>query len=96
MSAYVLTRRARADLTEIWTYARDRWNEDQADASLREFDRAVAIIERDPRRGRPCDDIRPGYRKYRVGAHMVFFRQAAAGIEVVRVLHQSMDFDRHL
>ena len=95
MSAYVLSPRPRADLRGIWRYTRDRWSIEQADRYVRELNRAFATIADDPRRGRPCDDIRPGYRKYRVGAHMVFFRFVGDKIEVVRLLHQSMDFERH-
>jgi toxin ParE1/3/4 len=96
MSAYVLSPRARADLREIWNYTRNRWSVEQADRYIRELNRAFATRADDPLRGRPCDNIRPGYRKYRVGAHMVFFRLVTVGVEVVRVLHQSMDFERHL
>jgi len=38
----------------------------------------------------------PAYWKYAVGAHVLFFRRTTDGIEVVRVLHQRMDFERHL
>jgi toxin ParE1/3/4 len=96
MSTYDLSPRARADLREIWNYTRDRWSVEQADRYIRELNRTFATIAHDPRRGRPCDDIRPGYRKYRVGAHMIFFRSVSARVEVIRVLHQSMDFERHL
>ncbi|MGZ9116264.1 MAG: type II toxin-antitoxin system RelE/ParE family toxin, partial [Methylocystis sp.] len=34
--------------------------------------------------------------KHAVGAHVVFYRKAPKGVEVVRVLHRRMDFQRHL
>jgi toxin ParE1/3/4 len=49
----------------------------------------------DPRLGRTCDEVRPGYRKYPVGSHVVFYRIARGGIDVARILHQRMDFERH-
>jgi toxin ParE1/3/4 len=94
--SYVLTGRARADLRGIWRYSMERWGRERADRYVREVDRAFATLAADPRRGRPCDEIRPGYRKLRGGAHMIFYRTVGVDIEVVRVLHQSMDFDRHL
>ncbi len=96
MSGYVVLPRARADLTEIWNYTADRWSPDQADRYIREIHRGIEAIARDPRKGKPCDRIRPGYRRYSVGAHMLFFRVVGDHIEVVRVLHQRMDFERHL
>ena len=53
-------------------------------------------IAADPRLGRSCEDIRAGYRRYSAQAHMVFFRIGENGIDIIRVLHQSMDFPRHL
>ena len=58
--------------------------------------RTLAMLADDPRLGRPCDDIRAGYRKFRVGSHFVFYRVIEDGIDVVRVLHQAMDFEQHL
>ena len=78
------------------TITADRWNEDQAERYTEDLRRAIETIARDPRKGRPCNQIRRGYRKYSVGAHVLFFHVVAHGIEVVRVLHQRMDFQRHL
>jgi toxin ParE1/3/4 len=44
----------------------------------------------------PCDHLRLGYRKYSVVSHLLFFCTMTNGIEIVRILHQSMDFERHL
>jgi toxin ParE1/3/4 len=96
MSGYVLTPRAQADLDEIWNYTATRWNERQADRYILEIQRAIEIVAHDPQRGRPCDNIRSGYRKYPAGSHFLFFRIVADGIDVIRILHQSMDIERHL
>lgn len=58
--------------------------------------RAIEIVAEDPRRGRTCDDVRAGYRKYPAGSHFVFYRLVEGGIDVVRILHQRMDFEQHL
>jgi len=96
MSAYVLSPRAREDLREIWRYAAERWDIDRANRYIRELHRAFNTIADDPRRGRPCDHLRAGYRKFPASAHMLFFRVAGNEIVIMRVLHQSMDFERHL
>ena len=49
-----------------------------------------------PTLGRSCDAICEGYRKFRVGRHVIFYRVIDRGIDVVRVLHQRMDFESHL
>jgi toxin ParE1/3/4 len=50
-----------------------------------------------PTIGRACNDVRPGYRKHAVGSHTLYYRIGSDDvIDVVRVLHQRMDADRHL
>ncbi|NBP51350.1 MAG: type II toxin-antitoxin system RelE/ParE family toxin, partial [Actinobacteria bacterium] len=45
--------------------------------------------------GRPVD-LRDGYFKYPVGAHLVFYRVSESELVIVRILHQRMDVSRHL
>ena len=95
MTGYVLSPRAQADIDDIWKYTAEHWGDEQAARYLREIRRAIETVARNPRRGRPCDDIRAGYRKFPAGAHLIFFRLVEEHVDVVRILHQSMDFDRH-
>jgi len=96
MRRYVLRPRAQRDLDEIWNYSAATWGIEQAELYVREIWRVIEILADDPRLGRPCDDIRAGYRKYPSRSHLVFYRVVEGGIDVVRILHQRMDFDRHL
>jgi toxin ParE1/3/4 len=96
MTGYVLSPRAQADIDEIWNFTADRWGDAQAERYIRDIRRAIETAARNPRRCRACDDVRPGYWKYPAGTHMIFFRLIDGGIDVVRILHQSMDFERHL
>lgn len=96
MSRYVLSPRAQEDLSEIWDYSVERWGMDQADSYLRLLHRAIEVVAADPRVGTSCDEVCAGYRKYPAGSHMLLYRQSQAGIDIVRVLHGRMDFDRHL
>jgi toxin ParE1/3/4 len=97
VSRYLLSPAAQADLEQIWDYTRDRWGVDQAEEYLRELQRAIERAAANPRIGRACDEIRPGYRKLAARSHTLLYRVSAEGvIDVVRVLHQRMDVDRHL
>jgi toxin ParE1/3/4 len=94
---YLLSPAAQADLEQIWDYTHDCWRVDQAEDYLRELQRAVNRIAANPRIGRACDEIRPGYRKLAAGSHTLFYRVTAEDvIDVVRILHQRMDVDHHL
>jgi toxin ParE1/3/4 len=99
VNRYLLTPAAQADLERIWDYTHDhdRWGVDQAEEYLRELQRAVERAAANPLIGRACDEVRPGYRKLAAGSHTLFYRLTTEGvIDVVRVLHQRMDIDRHL
>jgi toxin ParE1/3/4 len=96
MPSYSLSPRALTDLEEIWDYTDSRWDANQAERYTRVLQQGIEQVARDPRRGKLCDHIRKGYRKYSVGSHVIFYRVLEEGIEVVRILHQRMDFERHL
>lgn len=96
-SRYLLSPAAQADLEQIWDYACDRWGADQAERYLRELQHGIERAAVNPRIGRACDEVRPGYRKLPAGSHVLFYRVTADEVvDVVRVLHRRMDIDRHL
>lgn len=97
MSRYLLSPAAQADLEQIWDYTCQRWDANQAEEYLLELQHAIERTAANPRIGRACDEIRPGYRKLSAGSHALYYRVTAEGlVDVVRILHQRMDVDRHL
>jgi toxin ParE1/3/4 len=96
VTLYLLRPRAQRDLEEIWEYSAAKWGVDQAEAYIRQIQRTLHLLADEPRLGRSCDNIRPGYRKYPSGSHLVFYRILDHGIDVVRILHQRMDVEQHL
>ena len=95
MSGYLLSPRAQADLEEIWDYSVEIWGTDRAERYVRDLWEGIKYLAANPKRGRSCDEVRAGYRKYAIGSHFVFYRVTARGIDVVRILHQRMDFEQH-
>lgn len=92
MTSYVLSPRARGDLDSIWDYTVETWGSNQAERYLRAFEEACDALALGRKRGRSAEDIRSGYMKLAVGSHLVFYRTLPNGvIDVVRILHQSMD-----
>lgn len=86
---------AAADLDAIWEYTAEQWSADQADRYIDEIRDACRALAAGRKRGRAAD-VRPGYLTYALSAHMIYFRDRDNGIEVIRILHQRMDADRHL
>lgn len=96
MSRLRLTPAARADLDAIWNYTVEHWGMDQAEAYVRSLTNAMQLLASSPSLGRKIDDIRQGYLKFPVASHVIFYRAAQDGIDIVRVLHKRMDIDQHL
>ncbi len=92
----VLTPRAQADIEEIWDYSADRWGLAQAETYIRQLWNDIAAVADRPSLGAKCPEVRRGYRKYPSGSHVVFYRLVAEGIDVVRILHERMDYERHI
>jgi toxin ParE1/3/4 len=97
LARFVLSPSAQADVDEIWAYTVERRGVEQAELYVRQLGSAVETIAQNPQLGgRPCDEIREGYRRYPSGSHVVFYRITTKEVVVVRILHQRMDFNRHV
>jgi toxin ParE1/3/4 len=46
--------------------------------------------------GQECPNVRSGYYKNACGSHVLFYRLTAEGVDIVRILHERMDFERHI
>jgi toxin ParE1/3/4 len=93
---YRLSPLAERDLEDIWTYTLHSWSREQADHYHGDIIAAIEDLARGDRNGRDASDIRPGYIKYAVGRHFLFYRFTADSLDVIRVLHQSMDLPARL
>lgn len=92
----VLAPKAQQDLSDIWDYTAKQWGAAQAENYIRGIWRVIQEQLTDFNASQEAGYIRPGYRKALSGSHLIFFKPTAAGITVVRILHQSMDLPRHL
>lgn len=80
------------DLSAAYAYLADR-NQVAADRLLDELEVAVHLIAVFPEIGRRRDEVRPGVRSFRLRGfpHIVFYRQDAQSIVLLRVLHGVRD-----
>jgi len=93
---YTLSPKALSDIDEIWHYTENRWGVGQAEKYIRQLARDMRAIAAKPALARPCPEVRDGYSKFKSGSHMLFIRQKKEGIEVIRILHERMDFEQRL
>ncbi len=96
MADFIVSKKAFDDLLQIGSYTEKGWGKSQRNAYLKQLDKSFHALATTPLIGTSCDEVREGYRKYGVGKHIVFYRRAnTTTIEIVRVLHGSMDIEQH-
>lgn len=93
MRRWRLTHKARADLADIWSYTASQWGIDQAERYILQIENELTAASEGTGLVREFED----FRRIKSGHHLCIFRKLAdGGIEVIRVLHERMDIDRHL
>jgi toxin ParE1/3/4 len=92
----IKTPAAEQDLIDIWLYTATQWGDRQADNYIDRLEEAMLRLLRHPEIGVDCDELRAGYRRTGAGRHHIYYRIAETSIEVVRLLHVSMDAGAHL
>ena len=95
MAKALLAKRARKDLIEIKQYTVNRWGKEQARKYLGQIRQCANDLANHRLQGRLREDIASDLKSYQVGRHVIFYMESKTGIEVARVLHDSMDFLRH-
>ncbi len=88
--------KARNDLKKIWRYSFKKHGENQADKYYDELIIGMEHIKNNPHIGVACDYIRSGYRQHKINRHFVFYRLSHTKIHIIRVLHEKMNFKKHI
>lgn len=96
MASYTLSGEADADIEAIAEASLRQWGLVRAEKYILELHETFRRLAAFPDLGRDASHIRPGYQKIEAASHSVFYRKTEDGVLIVRVLHQHMDFERHL
>jgi toxin ParE1/3/4 len=103
MARVIRSPRSKRDMVEVLEYTRERWGAAQALEYAELIEEALVAIASDPQRGRSRNDVRTGIlahhisQRGRPARHILFYRINAKGtVEIIRLLHDAMDFGQHL
>ena len=96
MRSIVQSSQSEQDLTDIWIYTAEEWNLEQADLYVDELVAGIERLSSHPELGHSREDIRTGYRSLNVSQHIVFYKITNEEVQIIRVLHKSVDVQRHL
>ena len=87
---------AETDLEDIYSYSHQEFGDVRAVKYIQDLDDAFNKLAENPNLGGNADFIKKGLLNFQVVSHIVFFRVAESNISIIRVLHKSMDYQRHL
>lgn len=97
MPRFRLTVRAEADFNGIGDYTVKTWSLNQAVHYLGKLDQTFAALAATPALGKDRSDLQPDLMSCPCNSHIIFFRRDVQGnVEILRILHERMDFARHL
>ena len=90
MSRLIFAPEADDDLMEIARYIAKR-NLPAAERFIDAVHETGELLASHPEMGRAREELAPGLRSFPIGAFVLFYRHAARGIEVARILRGSRD-----
>ncbi len=97
MELFRIKAAARADLKGIAKFTEKTWGQEQRNKYLIELDHAFHKLAENSELGKTCDHIRPGYRAFPVGSHIIFYTIGDQhSVDIIRILHKHMDVSSRL
>ena len=98
MSRIIISDKARYDLRQIWHYTVKTWSRIQAKKYYNELlDSCESLSDNGGPAVRSYDYVSPGLFGLHCNHHIVFYRVIKGEkIRVLRILHEKMDFQRHI
>lgn len=95
---YKISVEAKNDIEKIWLFTFENWSLKQADRYFELIMDEVEYIAENPNSGKNYSDVRKGYLRSRIKSHFIFYKvkKKENEVEIIRVLHQSMDIENRL
>ena len=84
---------AELDLLDIWNYIADD-SPDRADDFLDRIESKLMTLAQNSGLGRKRTELLPNLRSFPIDNYVVFYQQIDGGIDVIRLLHGSMDIEK--
>jgi toxin ParE1/3/4 len=93
---YLLNPKASFDLENIWYYTFGNWGENQADKYYNDIILGILSILKKPVKLKSIKVKSAFYLLYPVKYHVIVHNWEDSKLRIVRILHEKMDFYRHL
>ena len=96
MGVYKLSKESEVDITGIYEYGIEKFGILQAQDYLLGMHDLFQTLTNNPQIGRDASEFAHSLKRFVYNSHVVFYLDTTSGILIIRVLHHSMDYQRHL
>ena len=77
---------------DIGRYTEKKWGAEQRNIYIKQLDNCFTQLSENPMLGISCEHISKDYQKLPQGSHLIFYKSKTEEIiEIIRILHKSMD-----
>lgn len=92
----VIASAVKADLKDIYQYGLRQWGQAQSDSYLENLKDHFWSLTEQPLMGIERPELLPCARSLPIESHTLFYRVSTDTVEIIRVLHDRQDPQRHL
>ena len=96
MSRYQLSPQATKSLLQISEYTLVNFGQKQKTIKLKMLRERMRTAAKKPEKGKDRSEIKAGYYSVQAQSHHIYYRIRGTQIEIIDVLHQSMEPTRHI
>ncbi len=96
MSKYILSTEAQNSLRKIQIYSTKNFSKERTRQYLTDIRKRMKALAENPSRGIIREDLKVGYHSDFIGSHTIYYKIQSTHIDVIDVLHQSMDPTKHI
>lgn len=96
MPRYVLSPQAQNSIRQISSYTLENYGHQQKKKYLKMLRDRMRNAAKDPEKGAERSEVKAGYFSIRAEKHHIYYRVRDTHIEIIDVLHQSMEPKLHI
>ena len=96
MSKYILSTETQNSLKEIQIYSTKKFGKERTRRYLTNIRNRMDALAENPSRGIVREDLKVGYHSDFIGTHTIYYKIQSTHIDIIDVLHQSMDPSKHI
>jgi len=96
MAKYLISPEAQNSLRQIKKFSNNQFGKQRTKTYLKEIMNRFRDLAANPSLGTVRGELSSNYRSSFVGSHTIYYRTISSHIEIIDVLHQSMEPTKHL